>query len=84
MAPSSNGVSNGTLDPREVLAWQCRRVLIHRNRRPMLPVSDVMIPPLSLFAKVVRLMSPRGGRMLLLVRYAGQLLGTGEVSVVVG
>ena len=50
----------------------------------MLPVSDVMIPPLSLFAKVVRLMSPRGGRMLLLVRYAGQLLGTGEVSVVVG
>lgn len=42
------------------------------------------MPPLTLFARDVRALFPRGGRVWLVVRYAGETLATGEVRVVVG
>lgn len=42
------------------------------------------IPPLTLFARDLRAVWPRGGRAWLVVRYAGQLVSTSEVRVVVG
>lgn len=40
------------------------------------------IPALTLFARDVRAVWPRGGRTWLVVRYAGQLVHTREVRVV--
>jgi hypothetical protein len=42
------------------------------------------IPALKLYAKDLRALWPRGGRAWLVVRYAGQLVATGELRVVVG
>ena len=42
------------------------------------------IPPLRLFSRDVRALFPRGGRVWLVVRYAGQMIATSEVRVVVG
>ncbi len=44
---------------------------------------DGAIPPLRLFARDVRALFPRGGRVWLVVRYAGQLVATTEVRLVV-
>ncbi len=41
------------------------------------------IPPLRLYARDVRALFPRGGRVWLVVRYAGQLVHTSEVRLVV-
>jgi hypothetical protein len=56
---------------------------VHPTLERTLPVSNGTIPPLSLFSKDVRAMFPKGARLFLVVRYAGQLLATGEVRVVV-
>ncbi|MFN9097684.1 MAG: hypothetical protein ACK5X2_02810 [Gemmatimonadaceae bacterium] len=42
------------------------------------------IPPLRLFARDLRALFPRGGRVWLVVRYAQQLVATSEVRLVVG
>lgn len=44
---------------------------------------DGTIPPLRLYARDVRALFPRGGRVWLAVRYAGQLVATTEVRLVV-
>lgn len=41
------------------------------------------VPPLTLATRDIRAVWPRGGRAWLVVRYAGQLVATGEVRVVV-
>ena len=56
---------------------------VHPTLARTLVVTDGTIPPLSLFARDVRAMFPRGGRVWLVVRYAGQVLASGEVRVVV-
>lgn len=42
------------------------------------------VPPLKLFARDLRALFPRGGRVWLTVRYAGQIVATSEVRLVVG
>ncbi len=42
------------------------------------------IPPLSIFTRDVTSVWPRGGRAWLVVRYAGAVVGVGEVRVVAG
>lgn len=42
------------------------------------------IPPLRLFGRDLRALFPRGGRVWLTVRYAGQLVATSEVRLAVG
>ena len=54
---------------------------LHSNLNRALAVTDGKIPPLSLFTADVRAMWPRGGRCWLVVRYAGQLMGTGAVQL---
>ncbi len=44
---------------------------------------DGKIPPLRLYARDVRALFPRGGRVWLVVSYAGQLVATTEVRLVV-
>jgi hypothetical protein len=56
---------------------------VHPTLARTLVVTDGTIPPLSLFARDVRALFPRGGRVWLVVRYAGQVLASGEVRVVV-
>ena len=56
----------------------------HDTLTRALVVTDGTIPPLPLFAADVRAVWPRGGRGWLVVRYAGQLVATGEVRVLVG
>lgn len=55
---------------------------VHPTLARTLPVSDGVIPPLSVFAKDVRALFPRGGRVWLVVRYGGQLIATGEIRIV--
>lgn len=43
---------------------------------------DGKIPPLRLFARDLRALFPRGGRVWLTVRYAGQLVASHELRLV--
>ena len=56
----------------------------HGTLARTLVVADGVVPPLTLFARDIRSVWPRGGRAWLVVRYAGQVLATGEVRLLVG
>ena len=56
----------------------------HPTLARTLPVADGRAPALSLFARDVRALFPRGARVWLVVRYGAQVLATGDVRVVVG
>lgn len=55
---------------------------VHPTLGRTLKVEHGTAPDLSLFTKDVRAMFPRGARVWLVVRYGGQLLSTGPVTLV--
>lgn len=57
---------------------------VHPTLHRTLTVDDGTAAPLVLFARDLRALFPRGGRVWLVVRYAGQLLATAPVTLVVG
>jgi hypothetical protein len=56
---------------------------VHSTLARVLVVEGGRVPDLTLFARDVRAMWPRGGRAWLVVRYGGQLVATGAVAVLV-
>lgn len=48
-----------------------------------LVVRDGVLPPFVVFTRDLRALFPRGARLFLVVRYAGQLLATGTVRLLV-
>lgn len=46
-------------------------------------VVDSVVPALTLFTRDIKAQLPRGGRVWLVIRYAGQMLATGQLQLIV-
>jgi hypothetical protein len=57
---------------------------VHPTLARTLAVEGGKAAPFSVFCRDVRAQWPRGGRAWLVVRYGAQVLGSGEIRVVVG
>jgi hypothetical protein len=79
--PITPPVRRGTLDVG--LSTARGGPVVHPTLGRVVSVTDGVVGPCSLFAKDIRALFPRGGRLWLVVRYAGQLLGTGAVQLLV-
>lgn len=79
--PVRSPVQRGTLDV--AIAMHRAGGAVDPTLARVLAVKNGAVPSVDFFVEDLRRLFPRGGRVWLTVRYAGQLLATGAVQLIV-